>query len=143
MDESFCKRVGPSDVAVLTGLLFPESAYKSFRARYHKLLHTVLPSEENTVEPVPTVHAVELFKDRPATDEQRLEFLNGLVDLVLELHIDIFRVGYWVTPEALRLFGSQSDLLGLCFVELLWSLTDELKQGPIWPVMEIDKSSPH
>ena len=140
MDETYMARTELGSATVLTGLLVPAATHAEFRKGYHELLSQVIPSASDVIAPVLAVHAASLFPELGDNDVPRFAFMDGIVDLCLRLNFRIYRVGYLNTDSLRERFTTDRDVLGLCFLGFLWSLDPELKEGPVWPVMESDHS---
>jgi hypothetical protein len=140
MDEKYAD-LGASksaQVTSLTGLLIPSASHGDFRNRYYRLISSIIEAAPNTISAIPAVHAAELFPE--ADDEVRIEFLRDLVKIVVDLDFRIFRIGYYRTPELLKMCKDERGIVGLCFLSLLSCLQNELADSVIWPVMERDQS---
>ena len=140
MDESFGDPKRNSEPVVLTGVMVPAANHGAVLSKYLELFRAIFQPRQGVVEPQPDVHAVGLFKNIEADDEQRLLFFKGIVDLLLGLKLEIYRAGYFATPEALRLFNRKDHLLGLCLLDILSIVTERHPEKQIWPVMEMNAS---
>jgi hypothetical protein len=140
MDESFGDTKRHAEPVVLTGILVSAADHAPIRTGYLELLLAASPGEEGIVEQQSEIHAVSLFKSSNGNDAQRFQFFNGIVDLVLRYKIEAYRVGYYYTPELASVFRTKKNLLSLCLLEILSSVTKVHGSEQIWPVMETDRS---
>lgn len=141
MDENYAEPgARPQSTSVsLTGLLVPTAKNREFRSGYYTLVHQALQDPAGTVSPMPTIHAMELFPDKD--DATKLRFLEGIVELAVDVWFRVYRIGYHPTPELTRLTGmTKQGIVGLCFASMLFCLKDALTSAVIWPVMEIDQT---
>ena len=144
MDEKYAEQSGPprTRITSLTGVLIPAAIQPTFRNRYYQLVTNTIADPPNTISEMPLVHAASMFPQFGADDSKRFEFVRGLVEIVTDLSLKIYRVGYFRTPEMVRVFGDdEKNTLGLCVLGLLGVLSGELQTSQIWPVMEIDQTA--
>jgi hypothetical protein len=142
MDEKFADEGAPlgARATSLTGVLIPADTHRAFRGRFYGLVHQAIGDEQHVISPMPVVHAMDLFRGKD--DDTRFCFLDGLVQIAIDLGFRTYRVGYRPTPELLKILGGKEGvLLGLCFTSMLCCLKGELAKSVIWPVMEIDRNS--
>ncbi|MGE9009226.1 hypothetical protein ACO2JO_11630 [Leptospira interrogans] len=143
MDEKYADSALPPAMRVtsLTGVLVNPEAHAAFRAQFYSLLNGVRGDPENTISALTTIHAAELFPEYGTDDSRRIEFVKGLMKLMVANQIRIFRVGYVWSPKMREVFKTEKAVLGICFDAILRVLTNELRTNQIWPVMETDRSS--
>ena len=144
MDEKYAVQAHPPGLRVtsLTGVLLPQTAYREFRNRFYGLVAAAIGDPEDTISKWPheQLHAQKLLPTATSND-QRFSFLQGLVPLVNELELRIYRIGYYTTPQVLSLFkNSETGLVAMCFFGMLGVLKDDTSDSQVWPVMEIDHS---
>lgn len=139
MDETYSDPGSPAPATVLTELLISADAYPEIRRRFYELVIASMPTKQNVIEPMPMVHASNLFRHLGDDDEGRFTFFEGLCDIILETDLRIYRVGYLRRSVADQMTEPQT--IGLCFLGFLWSLGDALAEGPVWPVMESDRTT--
>lgn len=125
----------------MTGLLVVADDHAAFRANFYALLTKVMRDPAGTISALTVIHAAAMFPEFGADDTRRFEFVEGLVDLTVTAGARLFRVGYVWSEKMQRLFKSEKAVLGICFDGLLRSLSNELKEHQIWPVMETDRSA--
>jgi hypothetical protein len=143
MDEKCADPALPPAMRVtsLTGVLINPEVHASFRAQFYSLLNKVRGDPDGTVSALTTIHAAELFPEYGTDDSRRIEFVQGLVKLMLVNQIRIFRVGYVWSPKMKEVFKTEKAVLGMCFDGVLRVLANELQTNQIWPVMETDRTS--
>ena len=144
MDEKYAVQAHPPNLHVtsLTGVLIPQPVYRAFRHRFYRLAAAAIDDPQHTISTWPhkQLHAQNLLPTATSND-QRFTFLQGLVSLVNDLELQVYRIGYFKTPEVISLFnGSESGLVATCFIGMLNVLKDETDDSQVWPVMEIDHS---
>lgn len=143
MDEKYADPALPPAMRVtsLTGILVDPETHASFREQFYSLLNKIRSDPDNAISALTAIHAAELFPEYGNDDSRRIEFVEGLVDLMVANQIRIFRVGYVWSPKMKELFKTEKAVLGICFDGILRTLTNELKANQIWPVMETDRTS--
>lgn len=144
MDEKYAVQDHPPEFRVtsLTGVLIPQPVYREFRGRFYGLVAAAIDDPENTISTWPheQLHAQDLLP-AAASDDQRFSFLTGLVSLVNELDLRIYRIGYFATPQVVSFFNDgERGLVATCFIGMLNVLKEETADAQVWPVMEIDHS---
>jgi hypothetical protein len=142
MDEKYAEPNGPAKgrVTSLTGVLIPAIVYPAFRTRFYTLVTAVMSDPSGVINPLPIIHAANIFPHFGSDDERRFKFVNDLADILIELNLRIYRVGYLRSPKAVAMFADEKSFLGICFLGLISVLKPELNTTQIWPVMETDGS---
>jgi len=143
MDEKYADPKLPAAMQItsLTGLLVTADNHAIFRAQFYGLLTKIMGDLENTISPLPVVHAADMFREFGSDDSKRYAFTEGLVDIIAATGAQIFRVGYVWSAKMRNTFKTEQAVLGICFGGLLRMLSEELAAHQIWPVMETDRTA--
>lgn len=140
MDERFAHPKEPISLQAtsLSCALIDPAKHHTFRKSFYELLAEVLDPPENTVAQLPAIHAMDLFPE--GDDDQRIAFLQGLVDLAVKQGIPIYRIGYRENRHFGRAKPDEREVLRLCFSSLQFCLQIDEPNTVIWPVMELDRA---
>jgi hypothetical protein len=142
MDERYDEpTVRPSVTATsLTGVLARPEYHPDLRRQYYQLLARILGDDETKISAsLPVVHAAKMFPELGSNDVGRFLFLEGLVRIVCDFDLRLYRVGYFNTPELTKSMKPR-QVVGFCFFNLMRVIKSELDKAQIWPVMETDNS---
>lgn len=142
MDERYADHDAPKSAKAtsLTGVLTPADTHGAIRERFYGLIREAVGSSGRLIVPLPKIHASNLLPE--ADDETRFSFLEGLVRLINDFELRIYRIGYLHSPQSFRVVKHEIGLLGLCFQSMLHCIETELVESAVWPVMEVDASNP-
>ncbi|MDG2522888.1 hypothetical protein P7B02_15230 [Caulobacter segnis] len=141
MDETYPDFTLPKSAwsVALTGMLVPAKRHREVRTQFYDAVATATKRTPSTVPPLAEIHAAALLPD--CTDEERVAFLNRLVEIVLEFDLRIYRIGYARSRELLQILKTDRGIAGFVFAQLLHVLEPELLENQIWPVMETDRTN--
>ena len=122
LDESKSEKVRQSSayIASMTALIVPAKKYNSVQTAFYDILKPFIQPEENTINlSPPELHGRALLKDLPeADDTMRLQIWHKIVNLVIENQLDIYRVGYYITPEFLSLVKGDRNGISSCWFRI-------------------------
>ena len=129
-------------VTFLTGVYLPVTQVADFRRRFFSLIMEIfLYDLQNGQIPASVpCHASELFKDAAkadgtrVTDNDRIEFLKGLMDIANEMTLHVVRIGYRRNIGLEELCKSLGENYTRFEKNLLWGLvfTSFLRTGAFW-----------
>jgi hypothetical protein len=137
MDESCSEPIDNQNTVIssLTGVLVPTHNYAELRTKFYVLLDWSIKPEPNVINmAVPELHGSKLLPGED--DEKKLNILERVVDLVLGNHLEIYRVGYYITKTIRKTFKGDEALLGMLWLEILNSLRPKIENEMIIPVMD-------
>lgn len=134
MDESL-------DLASLTGLLVPLSAYGSVRDAMCKLVWDVIGPPPNTVPAPIELHGRKLLPEfdnlpQERADVLRLEVMRRAVSIVNDHALKITRVCYLNRTEIAGLLKTDPKLYGVNFFGILSGLQEDMETILILPIMD-------
>ncbi len=110
-------RSGSIFISSMTAVILRADSYKSVRAGFYDILKPFIIPEDNTIDLMPPeLHGQDLLRDEPDDDDQnKLNVFHKVVDLVIENQLDIYRVGYYITPEFETTYKSDKYGTSLCW----------------------------
>lgn len=134
MDESL-------DLASLTGVLVPLTAYSAVRDAICRLVWEVLAPPPNTVPQPIEFHARKLLPEldhlpRAKADDARLHVLRSVVKIVNEYGLQVHRVCYTNRAKIAAMLKGDPKLYGLNFFGIQMGLQDLMETTMVLPVMD-------
>jgi hypothetical protein len=82
----------------MTAVIIRADKYNSIRAGFYGILKPYISPKDNTINLMPPeIHGQALLPDEP--NDRKLHTFQQVVDLVIENQLDVYRVGYYITPE--------------------------------------------
>lgn len=137
MDESCSKPIDNNKTVIssLTGVLVPIHRYAELRTKFYNLLEWSIKPEPHTINmDVPELHGRDLL---PKEDcEKKRNILEGVVDLVVANHLEIYRIGYYITKTIRKTFKGDEEMLGSLWFGILDALRFKIENEMIIPVMD-------
>jgi hypothetical protein len=130
IDDSFCEK---TRISAMVGLLVPLSDYVQLRAGFYGVVGPFIRPEPGHIARPPEIHGFNLPGD---TDEEKLRVVTGIVDLVVNSRMKVFRVGYYVTDVLQERFSTDGRLKQNCVASLRFMIKAELKKQLVIPVMD-------
>ena len=90
-----------TNISSLTGLLIPVDTYSSLRSEFYAMMLNTVYQGKKFIDPdLPELKASNLLRIyEGANDELRFHVFEEAVRLVACHHVDIFRVGHYLTGE--------------------------------------------
>jgi hypothetical protein len=132
LDETYNEEVSPS-VAALTGILLTTQKSVRIRNRIYDTVISKAAIEPNTIIAPPELHFSNFLRDYP--DEVKYYVMNKLVDIVLEEEVAVYRVGYYLTEELLRIFSTNS--ISVCWFGIMSVIQPALEHNTVVPVLDV------
>jgi len=85
----------------MTAVILRADKYNSIRAGFYGILKPYIIPKDNTINLMPPeLHGHALLRDEPDDDDRKkLHTFHQVVDLVIENQLDVYRIGYYITPE--------------------------------------------
>lgn len=137
MDESCSHPVDTRGTYItsLTGVLVPVHEYAVLRTQFYDLMNWSTRPDDKTINlHVPELHGKELL---PGEDDNRkLETLDGIVDLVINNNLQVYRTGCYVTKFLQSKFKGDENLFGHCWFGFLFQLEPLIEKEMIIPIMD-------
>lgn len=100
LDDSYSPKLRSDStfISSMTAVIIPADKYNSIRAGFYGILKPYISPKDNTINLMPPeIHGQALLPDEP--NERKLHTFQQIVDLVIENQLDVYRVGYYITPE--------------------------------------------
>lgn len=134
MDESYNHETSPP-ISSLTGVVIPLDEYSALRSKFYEVLRFEMEPQKDALNlNPPEFHFVDFLRHQ--SDEIKFDKLQSLADLVVENQLEIYRVGYYITKNVKKKFESDEQLIGLCWLGILFMLQPKLESEMIVPVMD-------
>ncbi|MDH4080363.1 MAG: DUF3800 domain-containing protein [Nitrospira sp.] len=104
-------------ISSMTAVILRADKYNSVRAGFYSILKPFIIPKENTINLMPPeLHGRNLLRDEPDGDDRnKLNVFRQVVDLVIESKLDVYRVGYYITPEHKTTFKGDERGTSLCW----------------------------
>ena len=138
MDECYSEPVDNvgTTISSITGLLLPIEEYDDLLKRFYALLRWKTNPEPNVYQFAPELHGREFLPEED--DERKFKVLEGVVDLINDSGVRIYRVGFYVTKAGRKRMAHFGDpkMIGLCWFELLYALQSVFQDDLLIPVMD-------
>jgi hypothetical protein len=140
LDECYCWKVRSDStfISSMTAVIVPANKYNLVRTAFYDILKPFINPETHTVNLVPPeLHGSTLLKDEPDADDQvRFTVFHQIVDLIVQNKLDIYRVGYYITPEYQVTFKGDEQGTSICWLGIL-EVTQPLYQDEqLIPIMD-------
>ena len=119
LDECYSDQVRSDStfISSMTAVILGAGKYNSVREGFYRILKPFIIPEDNTIDLMPPeLHGHALLRDEPDEDDRKkLDTFHQVVDLVIENQLDVYRVGYYITPEFQTTFKSDKRGTSLCW----------------------------
>lgn len=138
LDESMDEQL---DLASLTGVIVPLTAYCAVRDAICRLVWEVLAPPPNTVPQPIEFHARRLLSELDhlpieQADDARLHVLRSAVKIVNDYGLQVHRVSYTNRAEIAEVAKGDPKLYGLNFFDIQVGLQDLMETTMVLPVMD-------
>ena len=122
-------------ITSLTGVLVPVQDYAVLRTQFYDLMGWSTRPDDKTINMhVPELHGKDLLPGED--DDRKLEILDGLVDLVTNNNLQVYRSGCYVTKFLQSKFKGDENLFGHCWFSILFRLEPLIEKEMIIPIMD-------
>ena len=102
LDECYSEQVRPDStfISSMTAVIIRADEYNSVRAGFYSILKPFIIPEDKTINLMPPeLHGRDLLRDEPDEDDRKkLDTYHQVVDGTVQ-PLDVYRVGYYITPE--------------------------------------------
>jgi len=126
----------PLDLAALTGVFVKQSDYRKVRERICRILFDIFEYEEGGLPPLVELHGKCLFDRIDATDDQKIQVYDSVVQIVNDFEIDVIRIAYLNWQEIVSRMPADKNLVGLCFFGMQRIMQEKLGESVIIPVVD-------
>lgn len=105
-------------ISSMTAVIIRADKYNSVRAGFYGILKPFIIPTDNTINLMPPeLHGNALLRDEPDDDDRKkLSAFHQVVDLVIENQLDVYRVGYYITPEFKTTFQTDERGVSMCWL---------------------------
>lgn len=140
MDESVSPeiRVNGTRIGSLTGIILSAQQCIALRESFLKVLKPLFTKANekgiNEISPIPEIHGSCML---PTEDDSvKLRYFKAVAELMAKSDVNIYRVGYYLTPEYLEMFKADKEARGLCWHGLLLVTQQEYEDSYLVPIMD-------
>lgn len=134
LDE--CKDIEHTNIISLTGVLICSNAYQLLRKGFYEILGNYIQPESGTINlNPPEIHGSDLLP-LISDDDEKLRVLREIAELIINVQVRVYRVGYYAKESLISTFGGIDEVLSLCLFGIKVQCQSEYANNMLMPVMD-------